>query len=229
MSLLRKLILGSRSPRRLELLCQIVRSELIDVVVPELSDEAGFDNLEDWSDLEQRIIEIGRTKSDDVLGQLLRSGESDSSIKAAIVITADTIIVAESSNGRPVVLGQPPESDGWADVVRDWFRRYYFGKSHTAVTALCVTNSSGQRFERLVKSSVTFHEDGERWLDWYLATEEPRGKAGGYAIQGAGSIFVSKVEGSISNVVGLPLEELMNVLGEFGIDAGDLREMSNMV
>ncbi len=220
----RRLVLGSRSPRRLELLRQIVGSDLIDVVVPESAEEAGFENVDDWGDLEKRILDISRTKADDVLRQLRRQTESDSTLKTALVITADTTIVAETSNGKPVVLGQPPESDGWADVVREWFRRYYFGKTHSAVTALCVAELSGQRIERLVKSSVTFRSDGERWLNWYLATGEPRGKAGGYAIQGAGSIFVSKIEGSISNVVGLPLEELMDVLGEFGIDVGNPSE-----
>ena len=45
------------------------------------------------------------------------------------------------------------------------------------------------------------------WIEWYLDTGEPIGKAGGYAIQGAGSVFVTQVEGSLSNVIGLPLED----------------------
>ncbi|HXY34093.1 MAG TPA: Maf family protein, partial [Planctomycetaceae bacterium] len=68
------------------------------------------------------------------------------------------------------------------------------------------------RMTRVVTSRVTFVEDVDRWLDWYLSTEEPRGKAGGYALQGAGSIFIAKVEGSLSNVVGLPLAELLEML-----------------
>ena len=63
--------------------------------------------------------------------------------------------------------------------------------------------------------------DVERHLEWYIGTEEPRGKAGGYAIQGAASIFVSKVAGSLSNVVGLPLECLLEILEELKIDVGD--------
>jgi len=54
---------------------------------------------------------------------------------------------------------------------------------------------------------VTFIPDVERHLEWYIGTEEPRGKAGGYAIQGAGNIFISQVTGSLSNVIGLPLPE----------------------
>ena len=71
-----------------------------------------------------------------------------------------------------------------------------------------------------MKSEVTFRADSERWIDWYLATGEPKGKAGGYAIQGAGSIFVARVEGSLSNVVGLPLRELWEIFDELGIDVG---------
>ena len=72
----------------------------------------------------------------------------------------------------------------------------------------------GRIAERIVRSSVTFYDDIERRLDWYLATGEPRGKAGGYAVQGAASIFISRIEGSLSNVIGLPLRELFDVLTE---------------
>ena len=57
-------------------------------------------------------------------------------------------------------------------------------------------------------------KDADTLLDWYLTTGESRGKAGGYAIQGAASVFVTQVEGSLSNVVGLPLEETLAMLGE---------------
>jgi septum formation protein len=60
--------------------------------------------------------------------------------------------------------------------------------------------------------------DVENHLEWYIGTEEPRGKAGGYAIQGAGSLFISQVTGSLSNVIGLPLEALLEVFNELQID-----------
>ena len=56
----------------------------------------------------------------------------------------------------------------------------------------------------------------DQWLDWYISTGEPLGKAGGYAIQGAGSVMVTKVEGSYSNVVGLPIENTVKMLREIG-------------
>ena len=64
------------------------------------------------------------------------------------------------------------------------------------------------------ETQVTFYDQEyiRARLDWYLSTQESRGKAGGYAIQGAGSIFVNRIEGSLSNVVGLPLETVFEML-----------------
>ncbi len=137
---------------------------------------------------------------------------------APVVITADTEVVVERAGGSLHVLGQPPADDSWAETVRRWFRDDYAGKTHLAATALCVERlgdkdaARSQRMTRVVTSRVTFIDDVDRWLEWYLATGEPSGKAGGYALQGAGSIFVAKVEGSLSNVVGLPLAELLEMV-----------------
>ena len=91
-------------------------------------------------------------------------------------------------------------------------------RTHWAVSAVCVALPSGKVAERVVRSEVTFVADVETRLEWYIGTEEPRGKAGGYALQGAGSIFISRVEGSHSNVVGLPLGELMEMFEELELD-----------
>ena len=237
-----KYILGSRSPRRLELLRQIVPAERIEVVPPLSTDEAGLDGLHDWPAIESRMLQIARSKCDDVLAQLQDRSRpnprdfpnpGDCGDDVVAVITADTTIVATDAEGRAVVLGQPPDDDTWAETVRRWFRDFYAGRTHAAVTALCVAVLGKEQHlprvpasprprvstQRVVKSEVTFHADVERWLDWYIATGEPKGKAGGYAIQGAGGIFVSRVEGSLSNVVGLPLRELLHLFEELGVDA----------
>ena len=57
-----------------------------------------------------------------------------------------------------------------------------------------------------MKTAVTFRPIAPAEIDWYLSTEESLGKAGGYALQGLASLFVTRIEGSLSNVVGLPLE-----------------------
>ena len=119
--------------------------------------------------------------------------------------------------GLPAVLGQPPEDDSWPDVVRSWFRDFYLGKTHTALTAVCLRTSDGQIHERVARSEVTFRRDAAGWLDWYIATGEPRGKAGGYGLQGAADVFVERIEGSPSNVVGLPLRETAELLKMCGV------------
>ena len=202
-----RFILGSRSPRRRELLGMLVPSTAIDVRPPRSSEELGFEGLTSWLNIAQRLQRIAREKNDDVVSQLSPSGDSQ------LVLTADTTIVATDAAGDYRVLGQPPPDGSWRDVVRDWFHDLYAGRSHIAATSICLTElRTGQRFERIVQSHVWFRDDVEPLLDWYLATEEPRGKAGGYALQGLGSVFVTRVEGSVTNVVGLPLEALVELL-----------------
>ena len=201
-------VLGSRSPRRLELLQQIVPAESIEVLPPRSSEEADFIGLTDWAKIESRLLQIARAKCGDVVDQL-RARPAD---LQPIVIAADTIVVVDSAGDQLLVLGQPPEDQTWPEIVRHWFLDYYAGRTHLVATAFCVAKPGRPRVDRIVRSSVTFHDDVSRWLDWYLATGEPRGKAAGYAVQGAGGVFVSRIEGSLSNVIGLPLRELLEVL-----------------
>lgn len=214
----KQFILGSRSPRRLELLRLIVPADRIEVLPPTSAEEEGFDGLRNWTDLEQRLASIARAKCDDVLRQLARRDSEPPTTQVMATITADTVIVATADDGNLAVLGQPPNDDSWRETVRAWFKQYYLGRTHYAMTAFCVVTALGKRAERLVKSEVTFDTGAERWLDWYLSTGESLGKAGGYGIQGAGSLFVSRVDGSQSNVIGLPLSELLDVFRELRID-----------
>jgi septum formation protein len=204
----RRYVLGSRSPRRLELLQQIVPPELIEVRPPRSSVEEDFVELTHWAAIETRLLQIARTKLADVRDQL-RERDAD---RPQVVISADTVVIVGPADGQLRVLGQPPEDDKWREVVRHWFKDEYAGRTHVVATAFCVAWPDGRVVERIVRSAVTFHDDIERRLDWYLATGEPRGKAGGYAVQGAASIFISHIEGSLSNVIGLPLRELLDVL-----------------
>ena len=205
-------VLGSRSPQRLELLSRIVSAERIVVRPPRSTEEAGFDDCTTRQEIDERLLAIARAKCDDVLAQV--RGENPPA--RTVIVAADTTIIATDVHGGPVVLGQPPEHERWAETVRRWFCECYFGRTHQAATALCLATTSGERLERIVTTDVTFHADGERWLDWYLATGEPRGKAGGYAIQGLAEIFVARVDGSLSNVIGLPLRDLCEMLETAG-------------
>lgn len=202
------IVLGSRSPRRKDLLAQLLpnREQQIEILPPSSSEEATFEGLKTWDDIEARLQSIAQTKLKDVRQQIQHRENQP------IVITADTVIVATNpaDNDACVVLGQPPSVD-WQNTVREWFKSFLIGKTHHAATAYCV--SYGElTFGQTVRTAVTFHNLAEKWIDWYLETGEPIGKAGGYAIQGAGSVFVSQVTGSLSNVIGLPQREVLEAL-----------------
>jgi len=213
----RRYILASRSPRRLELLQSVVHPDLIVVTPPPTSAEAGFDDCLDLAAIRLRMIEIARHKADQVLEQLNREEQSLFERPRTLIISADTTVIVAGSQGRPLVLGQPPESDDWREQVREWFLDHYLGKTHVAATAVHVVTPDGRTAEKVVETRVTFRSDADRWLNWYLLTGEPRGKAGGYALQGAGSVFIERVEGSLSNVVGLPLEALLELFAEVSL------------
>lgn len=207
-----KIVLGSRSPRRLELLSLIVPAEGIVVCPPRDAAEPGFDGLHTWLAIESQLSAIARAKSDDVIAQLAPGW--------AAVVTADTVIVGISDDGLLHALAQPLADAAWRDTVREWFESYYIGRTHTAVTALRVVSPNGERQERTVNTDVTFLADSGRFLDWYLDTGEPCGKAGGYGLQGAGSLFVERIAGSPSNVVGLPLRETCEALLALKVETG---------
>lgn len=213
----RRYILASRSPRRLELLRQIVHPELIDVRPPPSSDEATFSDCFDMTAIRQRLTEIAQHKAQQVRDALNAEESELHELPRTLIISADTAVVVTDHDGSPLVLGQPPEHDEWREVVADWFRHHYAGRTHTAMTAVHVVTPDGRRADQLVETRVTVRPDIERWLNWYLLTGEPRGKAGGYALQGAGSVFIEKVEGSLSNVVGLPLEALLQLFADVSL------------
>lgn len=193
----------------------IVPPARIIVRPPPSAEEAGFDGLISLAQISHRLLEIAQHKHDQTLRLLQQEQQS-----FAALIAADTTVVASDSNGQPVVLGQPPEGPEQNALVRRWFREYYAGREHQVLTGVClsVSNATGLATKSfVVTSSVRFYADVDRWLDWYLQTGESSGKAGGYAIQGAGSLFVEHVSGSLSNVVGLPIREVRAALWELGL------------
>ena len=209
----RRYILASRSPRRLELLRQIVHPELIEVRPPESADESGFGGCFDLESIRGRLLEIARNKAEQVRSALNAEEAALHELPRTLLISADTTVVI-TDRETPLVLGNPPDHDDWREVVCEWFRQHYAGRTHSAITAVFVTTPDGRSAEQLVETKVTFRSNVDRWLNWYLLTGEPRGKAGGYALQGAGSVFIERVEGSLSNVVGLPLEALLELFAE---------------
>lgn len=217
-------VLGSRSPRRRELLQQIVPADCIDVVPPASADEAGFETCTDWQTIRTRMQDITRHKSAQVAQQL-----GDAAMSAVVICADTSIVISEpgllkDGDGlecplvAPLrVIGQPPAQEPRGDTLRQWYRDFYAGRTHLAATSLHVAAPNQPVIERIVTTRVTFRHDIDPWFDWYLASGEPHGKAGGYAVQGAGSIFMTAIVGSLTNVIGLPLEALLETLWELGV------------
>lgn len=212
------IIIGSRSPRRRELLNIVAAPERLVVLPPRDADEPGFEGLRSMSEFETRCHEIVELKRQDVFRQLAEGAAPD---RDCFVVCADTTVIVNDKAGAPLALGQPQEDGDWQAEVRGWFRDCLAGQTHTVLSVVSVSlfDESGEICKPLNQSCrtrVTMRDDVERWLDWYISTGEPIGKAGGYAIQGAGSVMVTKVEGSYSNVVGLPIENTIEMLKEIG-------------
>lgn len=124
------------------------------------------------------------------------------------VLGADTIVAL---NGR--IFGKPQSTEDGFTMLRS-----LSGRSHQVMTAFVLLDCSGQvKKSQVVSSRVTFKSLSDEQIREYLATGEPFDKAGAYAVQGIGAALVEQVEGSYTNVVGLPVEEVLAVLRCVGI------------
>ncbi len=211
-------ILASRSPRREKLLRQLLPNRRIHLLPPEDDTEDQFEPAMSLDKIDEQVRRIARAKNHQV-EQMVFSKDLAEVTEQSVILSADTVIVAFDEENQPVVLPKPPRSSPeHEETVRFWFREYYAGKTHLAKTALCLSRRDGLRAETLVTSRVSFRSDAVDYVDWYLKTGEPAGKAGGYAIQGAGSLFVERIEGSLSNIIGLPSVETLQLLKAMEID-----------
>jgi septum formation protein len=126
----------------------------------------------------------------------------------AWILGADTVVALDGE-----ALGKPSD----ASEARAMLARLS-GRSHRVITAFVVLDPEGRiRAERAVLTTVEFRQLAQDEIEAYVATGEPFGKAGGYAVQGRGGQFVARLQGSESNVVGLPMEELVDTLAALGL------------
>ncbi len=189
------IILASASARRQELLKQIgvrfiVRSQDIDESL-----RAGESALD-------YVLRMAQEKANSALAELAEAPESEDSF----VLAADTSVVCDAA-----VLGKPGSE---ADAVA--MLRLLSGREHRVLSAVTLASQSRQR-TLLSESRVRFREISPDEAQRYYRSGEPRGKAGAYAIQGYGAVFVEQLHGSYSGVMGLPLFETAQLLGEFAV------------
>lgn len=211
-----RMVLASRSPRRRELLGHLISPERFRVIPPIDPAELEFEGLNQLDQIRDRLGQIALAKWQDVARQVA-SEPADTA--TTWILSADTTVVVEDAGHGARALGSPSDDESGRASVRDWFRNSFAGRTHRVLTAYClgISDDATPLREALGETEVEFRADVDDWLEWYLSTGEPFGKAGGYALQGAGSLFVSRVFGSLSNVVGLPLELLANDLRDLGL------------
>ncbi|MCA3584225.1 MAG: Maf-like protein [Methylocystis sp.] len=191
-----KLILASGSPRRLALLNQ-AGLEPAAVMPAEIDETPG--RLERPRTLATRLA---REKAE----AARKVAERDEATAGAFVLAADTVVAV----GRRILPKTELVDEAAACL------RLLSGRAHRVYTGVALVTPRGSIRERLVETRVRFKRLSKDDLDHYLASGEWRGKAGGYAIQGLAGSFVVKLIGSYTNVVGLPLYEVGNLLGGEG-------------
>jgi len=187
-----KVILASGSPRRRQLLGAAgIEFEVIKSMVPE--EHVAGEPAHDYA------LRMARDKA---IAVSVRFPE-------AIVIGADTIVVCDTQ-----ILEKPVDADDARRMLA-----MLSSRTHTVVTAFALARG-GKIVESLpVESNVTFRELTDAEISEYIATDEPFDKAGAYGIQGVGGGFISQVEGSRDNVMGLPTERVVAALARFGVKA----------
>jgi septum formation protein len=187
-----KFILASGSPRRLALLSQIGVEP--DRIMPATIDETPKKN--------ELPRNLARRLSQEKLAAAMDLAKDDPEMAGALMLAADTVVAV----GRRVL----PKAELIEEAAT--CLRLLSGRSHRVYTGLAFVNAKGHIRRRLVETRVRFKRLSREDIESYLASGEWRGKAGGYAVQGFAGGFVVKVNGSYSNVVGLPLYEVMTLL-----------------
>jgi septum formation protein len=186
-----RLILASSSPRRSYLLEQ---AGLTFTVIPSSFDE----NSVSLSTPETYVKTLAEAKAADV----------SKAYPECWVIGADTIVVIDGK-----ILGKPDSKE----QARTMLKRLS-GKTHQVFTGYCICCRDRERsFSDSVKTDVLFKNLADNEIEWYINTSEPFDKAGAYAIQGLGTFIVKSIKGSYTNVVGLPVCEVIEFLIEEGI------------
>ena len=184
------LILASQSPRRRELLSLY---GIPFVVEPSQADE---DHVTGTG--RERVILLAQAKCAEVANRH----------PGRMVLAADTLVCVDNA-----VLGKPVDE---ADAAR--MLRLLSGRAHQVYTGVCLRLPDGREWCEADETHVTFMSLTDELIRRYVATGEPADKAGAYAIQGAAGVFISHIEGSPSNVIGLPLGLLTRFFQEAGVD-----------
>jgi nucleoside triphosphate pyrophosphatase len=185
------LVLASGSPRRAELLS-----------------EGGFE-FEIASPRVAEKLDVSLTLRELTLWNAIRKGMSIAQTRPdAVVLAADTLVALENQ-----VIGKPADLSEAAQMLRR-----LSGRTHQVCSAVAIYRQTSGRSDVFHEvSRVRFHRLSNVTIERYLAKVGPLDKAGAYAAQGSGTEIIAKIEGSFTNVVGLPMEKTVAALAKFGI------------
>jgi len=154
-------------------------------------------------------IQVGNPREVVTRNASAKAGVVAAGLKEGLVVGADTVVAIDN-----IILGkaeEPLEAKEMLEVLR--------GRMHIILTGLAVIDAgTGRREVSVVETKVWILPLTDDEIKNYISTGEPMGKAGGYAIQGAGGALVERVEGSFENVVGLPIARLRSMLKGFGLE-----------
>ena len=188
------IILASGSPRRQETLKTL--GIPFQVIIPDINED-----LIEGIELE-KLPEYLASKKVEYVSKMLPAKQ-----EVPWILGADTIMLMDGK-----VYGKPADID---EAIR--FLKEFSGKTHTVITSIALYNGKLKYLStRTAQTKVTFAPLTQDEIDWYISTGEWHNVAGGYRIQGFGSYFIKKIEGTSSTVVGLPLFELYDMLKEQG-------------
>jgi septum formation protein len=188
---MKKIILASTSPRRKEIL-SMTRLEF-EVVASEYEEDM-TENLPP-SELAKKLS-LG--KAEDIAKKY----------DDAIIIAADTFVTLDGK-----VLGKPYTPEKAKEMLS-----FMSGKTHTCITGFTIIDTDSKKtISEAVVTNVYFKPLTDSEIDTYIASGEPLDRSGSYAIQGLGGVFVEKLDGDFFNVMGLPLNRLVERLKEFDI------------
>ncbi|MFC5568471.1 Maf family protein [Lysobacter yangpyeongensis] len=187
------LYLASQSPRRRELLGRLgLPFGIIDLDVPE--QRAPGEPAEDY------VRRVAREKAGAGLLKVMAN-------PAALVLGSDTEVVLDDE-----VFGKPRDAEDAAGMLRR-----LSGRTHQVISAVSLVSPSRER-QTVSISQVTFAALSAAQIDAYIGGDQWQGKAGAYAIQGFAETFITRLDGSYSGVMGLPVHETAQLLREFGLE-----------
>ena len=191
-----RLVLASASPRRMSLLAQVG-------VTPDALRPASIDETPKRGEMPRVLVtRLARSKAEAARDRIA----NDPELADAFVLAADTVVAV----GRKILMKPAHVEEAMASL------QLLSGRTHTVLTSVCLITPDDKQRMKIVDTRVRFRHLARPEIEAYIASREWRDKAGGYAIQGLAGCFVQRIVGSYTNIVGLPVTEVVGMLNAEG-------------